>query len=45
MFKPGLHHLDLRLFRVFLDVILDTVQGMGFETEDNDLRTAEPFDA
>jgi len=36
VFKPGLDHLDLLLLlvRVFLDVILDAVQGMGFETEE-----------
>ena len=32
--KPGLHHLDLLLVGVFLDVILDAVQGMGFEAEE-----------
>ena len=40
VFKSGLHHLDLLLLlllllvRVFLDVMLDAVQGMGFETEE-----------
>jgi hypothetical protein len=40
VFKPGLHHLDLLLLlllllvRVFLDVILDAVQGISFETEE-----------